>query len=291
MAIGLGFFCSNADSSITTNRKPKLKNLTLEKVLELTHKNAQDFIKLLEISKSLNLKIFRLGSDFVPFASHENFNRHWLKKVEEIILEIKERVHSFNIRITMHPGQFVVLSSPNQSVVDASLRELEYHFWLLDLLGLGEESIVVIHVGGHYGDKKEAIKRFIKTMKENRWLIKRLAVENDERYYSVSDLFEIAKEGISIVFDHYHHSLNPSEFDPADIIKTWNGKKPEFHLSSRPQRPHRFGEHGDWVLPEDFVSMTEMFKGYDYDVILEAKKKEVAIIRLLEQIKSIKVGR
>ncbi|MDW8237920.1 MAG: UV DNA damage repair endonuclease UvsE, partial [Aquificaceae bacterium] len=253
----------------------------------LTSKNAEDFIKLLNISSSLNLRVFRLGSDFVPFASHESFKKEWIKEVENIILDIKPKVRSFNIRITMHPGQFVVLNSPNQKVIDSSLRELEYHFWLLDLLGLCNNSVVVIHLGGQYGNKKESIERFIKTIRANKWLTQRLVVENDEKNYAVADLFSVAEEGIGIVFDYYHHSLNPSSFEPADIIKSWGGRRPEFHLSSKPKGPHRFGEHGDWITLEDFLSMKKMFQHYDYDIIIEAKKKELAIIRLLNQLESI----
>lgn len=182
----------------------------------------------------------------------------------------------------MHPGQFVVLNSKNPKIVEASLRELEYHFWLLDCLEVGEEGVVVVHGGGVYDDKRRSLERLKETVDKNPWLRQRLAVENDERFYTVVDLLDV---GLPLVYDHYHNSLNPSDFDPDDVIKTWRGKVPEFHLSSKPDRPHRFGEHGDYVSFVDFLDMYNTFKGYRVDVVVEAKKKEVAVKRLVESLR------
>jgi UV DNA damage endonuclease len=279
----VGFFCSTADGKITTNRKFRLANLSYERVMDAVEKNLEDFKRLLDLSLSLGCGIFRLGSDIVPFASHPFFKREWLKPIGERLEEFSEVLEEYPIRITMHPGQFVVLSSPRKEVVDASLRELEYHFWLLDRLGVGEEGVVVAHVGGVYGSKEESLHRFRRLLRENPWLHRRLAVENDERHYTVRDLLD-AELGLPIVFDYYHHTLNPSEFDPQEVLSSWRGRVPEFHLSSRPEGKHRFGEHGDWVRLEDFLSLVHMFGGNRIDLVLEAKQKERAVEKLLREL-------
>lgn len=281
----LGFFCSTADGKITTNRKFRIQNLNFSKVLNTFKKNLEDFKKLLEISKKLGCGIFRLGSNFIPFASHNNFKREWLTLIEELLRDFARCLKNFGIRITMHPGQYVVLNSPNKEVVENSLRELEYHFWVLDRLGIGEDGIVVIHGGGVFGDKRESLKRLMKVLSKHDWLRTRLAFENDERHYTVADLFAVAELGYPLVFDFYHHKLNPSYFDPEQIIKSWNKRRPEFHLSSLPQRPHRLGEHGDWVDPADFLTLVRLFNNYEYDIIVEAKQKEKAIIKLVQDLK------
>ena len=283
--IRVGFFCSTADGKITTNRKFRLSNLSFEKVWEAFEKNLADFKSLLDLSLELGCGIFRLGSDFIPFASHEAFKREWLKPIEERLIEFSKTLKQYPIRITMHPGQFVVLSSPKKEVVDSSLRELEYHFWLLDTLGVDDEGIVVIHLGGIYGDKKDSVERFKKVLRSNSWLLKRLAVENDERHYTVRDLLE-ADLPIPIVYDHYHNSLNPSTFEAEDVLQTWKGRVPEFHLSSKPEGKHRFGEHGDWIKLEDFLAFVQVFGSKRVDTIIEAKKKELAVKRLMEDLRS-----
>ncbi|MCS6998575.1 MAG: UV DNA damage repair endonuclease UvsE, partial [Aquificaceae bacterium] len=265
----------------TTNRKFRLSNLSFERVWEAFEKNLKDFKSLLDLSLRLGCGIFRLGSEFIPFASHETFKREWLKPIEEGLVEFSKTLKQYPIRITMHPGQFVVLSSPRRDVVDSSLKELEYHFWLLDTLGVGEEGTVVIHLGGVYGDKQESIKRFKGVLSSNPWLLKRLVVENDERHYTVKDLLE-AELPIPIVYDHYHNSLNPSIFEPKDVLQTWKEKVPEFHLSSKPEGKHRFGEHGDWIKLEDFLDFVQCFGSNRVDTVIEVKKKELAVKRLME---------
>lgn len=278
--VGLGFFCSTSDNELTTNRRFRLSNLTLSRFLDVFSRNLSDFMRLLEISKRMNLTIFRLGSNFVPFASHPSLDRGWLKTIEEILKSSAGTIKKYGVRITMHPGQYVVLSSPRRDVLNASLKELEYHFWLLDILDVGKEGVVVVHVGGSYGDKKETMKRFISTVKENPWLRERLAVENDERFYNAEEVLWICERlDLPMVFDHYHHVLNPSNLETTKIVDSWKTSIPEFHLSSASER---FGEHGDWVKLEDLLALEELFSGERMDVIVEAKKKEKAIEKLIE---------
>ncbi|MEN3008387.1 UV DNA damage repair endonuclease UvsE [Pseudothermotoga sp.] len=281
--LGLGFFCSTSDNRITTNRKFKLSNLTLSKFLNVFYQNLSDFVVLLEISKRMNLSIFRLGSNMVPFASHPNLDKSWLKMIEKDLKSSSEAIRKYGVRITMHPGQHVILSSPRKEVLNASLRELEYHFWLLDCLGVGNDSVVVVHVGGVYGDKRETLKRFIFVVRESSWLKERLAIENDERFYNLEDVLWLCERlNLPVVFDYYHHMINPSNFDSKMVLSSWEGRIPEFHLSSFPTVSKKLNEHGDWIEIEDVLSLENLFKGKRIDVILEAKKKEKAIERLIE---------
>ncbi|RMH81195.1 MAG: UV DNA damage repair endonuclease UvsE [Acidobacteria bacterium] len=278
-----GFFCSTADGKLTTNRKFRLKNLSIEKVLKTVDKNLKDFKALLNLSISMGMSIFRLGSDIVPFASHKSFKREWLRPVEYMLLEFSKTLKKYPIRITTHPGQFVVLNSPREEVLSASLRELEYHFWVLDTLGVGEEGVVVIHGGGVYKDKNQSLNRLKGVLKKHPWLKGRIAIENDEKHYTVRDLLD-AELDVPVVYDHYHHSLNPSDFEPKEVLDTWKGKVPEFHLSSKPKRAHIFGEHGDWVELEDFLGLYKVFGESRADIIVEAKMKEKAVEKLIKDI-------
>lgn len=289
--IGFGTFCTNYNSTISTNRTFRLKNLSLPKLMETFIKNLQDFIKMLDLCKSMGIEVFRLGSRFIPYVSHKNFKEDWLCEIEPYLLDLGDKIkNDYKIRITMHPGQFVVLNSPHKKVVEQSLKELRYHFWILDKLNIGDEGIVIVHVGGVYEDKKKAVERFIDTVEKNSWLKRRLAVENDEKSFSAKDTLEIAKIlNIPFVFDYFHHLLNLSDFNMNDLIKTWERHGvPKFHISS--DSGLKSGLHGDFVKLEDFINFHNMFKKVKIKKIhlmVEAKKKEKAIQKLMEQIKDL----
>lgn len=288
MPIGLGFFCSTSDNRLSTNHKIRLMRLNKSNLFDVFMRNMNDFIKLLKLSKEMGLSIFRLGSNIIPFASHPSFDKEWLYEIDKIILDHSELVKSFGIRITMHPGQYVVLNSHSLSVVYRSLREVEYHMRVLDNLKLGPESIIVVHVGGVYGDKERAVKRLYQTLEENRWLLRRIAFENDERFFNINEVIEICESfNIPAVYDHYHHMLNPCSFKVDRLVATWRGIPLEIHVSSRDEASKRFGEHGDYVNLKDFVDAIKMFpEDLNIDVIIEAKKKEVAVLKLIREIRN-----
>lgn len=291
LRVGLGFYCSTSDNRLSTNHRVRLRGLNEEKLMRTFRRNLEDLMKLLELSRSMGLTIFRLGSNFIPFASHPAFNPGWLEIIERILKEKAAVVRSYGIRLTMHPGQHVVLNSPDENVVKRSLAELKYHFWVLDVLEMGSESIVVVHVGGSYGDKRRAVKRLEEVAVNNEWLLRRLALENDERSYTASEVIEIASAlGIPAVFDYYHHLLNPSRFDVDELLSTWGGITPEIHISSAPRGHHRFGEHGEYVSIRDFKNLVSLFsEAQTIDVIVEAKKKEKAIARLFRELEKDKM--
>ncbi|MEN3013502.1 MAG: UV DNA damage repair endonuclease UvsE [Endomicrobiia bacterium] len=282
---GFGFFCSTADGKITTNRKLKLKNLNKDNLLKVFFKNLNDFEKLLEISKKNNFTIFRLGSNFIPFASHETFSKSWLKIIEKELIYFSYKIKNYNIRITMHPGQFVVLNSPQPEIVEKSLRELEYHFWVLDCLNLDKNCIVVVHLGGIYGNKEKSLERFANTLAKNKWLTKRLAVENDDKSFTVEDLLKLKELGLPLVYDHHHNKLNSSIFSSQDVLKTWGDRIPEFHISSSHENSN---EHANYVKLDDFI---ELYKNFQttrrIDIIVEAKNKEKAVLKLIKEIKNL----
>lgn len=282
--IGFGIFCTNSDGSLSTNHTFRINNLSFDRVFTALKSNITDMFELLELCSNLEIKVFRLGSNFIPYASHRAFKEEWFKRIEPIIVDAGEQIkRKFKIRITMHPGQFVILNSKNPEVIDNSLRELEYHFWVLDKLGIEEDGIVIIHVGGGYGDKKASAERFMRNVEKNNWLKRRLAIENDEKIFNAQEVLEIAKHlKIPFVFDFFHHLLNPSEVDMKEVFRTWQGKGvPKVHLSS--EGHGKFGTHGDYIEINDFIKLRDLLnesKISEVHVMIEAKKKEKAIIDL-----------
>ncbi len=284
-----GLFCSLSDNSLSTNRTINLKNLDYKNIETKVKQNAQEFIKLLEYSKTYKYPIFRLGNSFVPFISHKLFDKEWLKKLSPIFDETKERLKDFDIRVTIHPGQYTVLNSPKPNVIKNSLNELKMLFWIFDRLGIDENGTVLIHGGGAYENKDESIERLITTIEDNNWLKQRLALENDERIFNTKEILEVCQEcNLPMVFDIYHHSLNQSEFEPKQIIKTWKNRRMKLHLSSKGEG--RFGNHADYIELKDFLALKDIFKDElkNIDIMVEAKKKELAIEKLKKEISNDK---
>lgn len=280
-----GLFCSLSDNTLSTNHTCTLKNLTKESVVKKTKQNAQDLVALLEFSKQNNITTFRLGNSFIPFLSHSAFDPSWIKEIEYILDETKEKIKEFDIRITQHPGQYTVLNSPNETVIQNSLAELRASFWLFDRLGIDEEGIILIHGGGAYGEKQKALERLVKTIENNRWLEKRLALENDEKIFTAQEIGQICSHvKIPFVFDIYHHNLNPSLFSKEIFLRSYKNRRPKVHLSSKGEG--RFGNHADFIEIEDFQNLEVLFgkKLFEIDIMIEAKQKEKAIERLRKSL-------
>lgn len=274
-----GLFCSTRDSALSTNRSFKLASLSKEKTLEYASKNLSDFVKILDFCKERDIKMFRLGNSIVPFASHQSFEAQWWSDIAPMFAQARAALEKKPIRLSIHPGQFIQLGSPNEEVVKNSLAELFYCARALDLLGGGEDFVITLHLGGAHGDKAAAIDRFCDVVSKNGWLKKYLALENNEYNFDAKETLDAANRcEIPLIFDIFHHSINPSNIGWDEIKKSWRGKRPKLHISSQAKGGKK-GMHADFITKEDFLALREWL-GEDVDsvdVMVEAKAKEDAI--------------
>ena len=277
----LGLFCSTNDGMLSTNRSIKLSSLSKEKVLDIASKNLSDFPAIVEFCQKRNITMFRLGNSCIPFASHSSFDETIWEDLAPLFEKVKQTTLLHNLRLTIHPGQFIQLGSKNPQVVESSLKELEYCTKLLDSFEAGNDGVITLHLGGTNGDKKATMERFCEVFWQNPWLGKYLALENDEYNFTAFETLEVAKKcGIGMIFDIFHHSINPSEISWNDIKKSWKEKRPKVHISS--QGDGKTGHHADFISEVDFATLQE-FLGEDFfevDIVIEAKKKEDAIEQL-----------
>ena len=176
-----------------------------------------------------SIYFFRISSGIIPFASHPICDIEWNETFKADLKEMGDFINKNNIRVSMHPDQFVILNSKNEYVIKNSIRELQYHCNLLDSMRLPSSAKIQIHGGGVYGDKKKSKKdfsnNFSNLLEEN--LKKRLVIENDDRSYSLKDCLDIQSEiSIPIVFDTFHHEClnNGGRIQQAlsSITKSWN---------------------------------------------------------------------
>ncbi len=285
----IGYPCINNSVGCTANRTFRLKSYSEDLLKEKITENLSCLKKILQYNINNGFLFFRIGSGLVPFASHPicefNWQNYFKKDFQEIGRFIKEK----NIRISMHPDQFVVINSQNPEIVARSIKELEYHCQILDSLGLDQTAKVQIHIGGVYGEKEKSMKRFIENYKKLPVFIKkRLVVENDDKSYSASECLEISEEiKIPIVFDTLHHECLNNQEKARDvfekIIKTWKKKDglPIIDYSNRIIGDKRC-RHIQSLDPRLFKKFIKETFGLDFDIMLEIKDKELSAKKALE---------
>ena len=290
--MNLGYACINMSmgKKVTTNRamvKRTFQSKGLDYVSELALLNAKDIIKILEWNRMNGINFFRLSSSIVPWGDHLDLTQ--LKDYKEIKSELKKAgdfAKFWNMRLTSHPGPFVVLTSPNEQVVLNAIADLELHGKIFDMMRLSKTPFnkINIHCNGVYGDKKSAMDRFCKNFKRlSPSIQKRLTVENDDKatMYSVLDLMYIhEKIGIPIVFDYHHHKFCTGGLTEEDAMKlaasTWpKGITPVVHYSE-PKEGSKPQAHADYIkeIPQTY--------GVDVDIMVEAKAKELSILPFIK---------
>ncbi len=265
----------------------------LDKLSGIISDNLENLELALRWVSSHNIKAFRVLSPLFPRYTHPDVGYRLDELPDSQLLKeqcdrVKHYAQHNSIRLSLHPDQFNVLSSPDEQVVLNTIRELSYQGYLADLLGI---EVINIHAGGVYGDKVSALKRLTRNFTRLPQSVQlRLSLENDDRSYSPEDLLPICRElAIPLVYDVHHHrclvdSLSLEEATDA-AIKSWAqvGREPFFHISSSKEGydSNKPQPHDDYIRPEDFpLYWLERSRDVDITVDIEAKAKELAIIRL-----------
>jgi UV DNA damage endonuclease len=265
------------------------------RLIQTIRDNLAHLEKILKFNVENRLLFFRISSDLIPFASHPICKLNWIDHFKSEFKHLGEYIKANNIRISMHPDQFVILNSSNEKVTDNSINELKYHCNILDAMDLDQTAKVQIHVGGVYGDKPRAIKKFIEcysTLSEA--IKKRIAIENDDHLFNLKDCLEIHQQtGIPIIFDIFHHEcFNYSKESIIQAIKkaslTWKVKDglPMLDYSTQ-SKGERKGKHATTLDPLLFCKFIMETQRLDFDLMLEIKDKEksaLAALKLLFKI-------
>lgn len=297
----IGYACINitlADEKIQVNRS-MVKRTFISKGLpyasELALKNINDLERVIDWNIENHFSLYRLSSDMFPWMSeYEIRNLPDYQQIKNKLEVIGEKVKLNNLRLTYHPGPFNVLATSNDSVLEKTLKELRQHGEIMDLIGLPRSPYakINIHIGGAYGDKSLAIKRFIK----NYFLLSaaaksRLTVENDDKasMYSVKELLAVHEAtGIPIVFDYLHHKFCTGDLSEQEALKlaysTWPKEiTPIVHFSSSKRTfedaASTEASHADYIY--EHINNY----GLNVDVMLEAKAKEKAILKYIDEYK------
>lgn len=277
----IGYPCINRTIGCSANRTFRLAGYSDARLIETVAGNIACLEQILRYNVEKGFLFHRISSDMVPFASHPVCTFDWQTHFAEDFSRLGKFIRLHSIRISMHPDQFTLLNSPDPAVFDRSIRELAYHADVLDGMGLGTDARIQIHVGGVYGDRKEAMYRFVERFKSiDPRIRRRLAIENDDRLYTVADCFRIHEEtGLPVIFDNLHHAVNGSGELLSEIFSrlqlTWSAEAgiPMTDYSD-PVPGGRHGRHAEHIDTGAFARYLSDTAGYDFDIMLEIKGKE-----------------
>ena len=302
--IQLGLCCLNTilreqKPPIFSSRSIILKTLETKGIDFLKNKivqNLNDTLKLMEWNEENGIKVFRLSSELFPHKSNSLAPEYTFDFAKDILKKIGDKSREFNQRLTFHPGQYNVIGTPNQDVFIKTCNDLKYHADVLDLMEMDKNSVMVIHGGGVYKDKKKTIDRWCDqyyNLPEN--VKERIVIENCEKNFSIIDCLQVSRRiNIPVVFDTHHFEcyklLHPDEkfLEPKeyikDILETWikRGIKPKFHVSE--QGSGKCGHHSDYIetIPEYLLEIPKLYN-IKIDIMIEAKMKEQAIFKLYQK--------
>lgn len=256
-----------------------------------------------------DITMYRMSSDIAPYVTHPDMPQ-FHGQIRECLPELRElgaRARQQGLRLSFHPSQFVVLNSPDPTLIEKSVRDLVAQADMLDCMELGPEAVLIIHVGGTYGDRISGRERWIETYHRLPEPVKRrLVLENDDIRYSAADVLAIHEAtGVPLVFDYQHFWCNnPEGLELAPtvsrFVRSWPaGVRPKVHFSSprtemreikRKNRstgknevvlqPPIWTGHADFLNPFEFITFMRGVAELDFDVMLEVKSKDLALLRI-----------
>jgi UV DNA damage endonuclease len=260
-----------------------------------------------------DIRMYRMGSDLAPYVTHPDMPQfHNMIRDSRADLEhVGKLAKAQGLRLSFHPSQYIVLNSGNAELTKKSIADLVAQATILDSMELPPEAIMVIHVGGAYGDRKASCDAWVKTWKQlSEPVRRRLVLENDDIRFSAADVLSIhERTGVKCVFDYQHHwCMNPEGLPLVPtlekFLKTWpTGVRPKMHFScartemreiKRKNRKTGLNEtvlvppiwtgHADFNNPFETLTFLRSIQHLETDIMLESKAKDLSLLRLRNDI-------
>ena len=299
VSIALNLPKTTSSSTVTYTRYSKMKTdkEKINKLKEVTKSNLDGLEKIIRYNIENEIHFYRITSNLIPLLTHPevdfDYKRFFRKDFEYIGNLIKDN----NIRVDTHPDQFNVINSTKKDVVESTLRNLKAQAELFDDLNYLYGKMV-LHVGSSQGGKEASIDRFIENLKlfpQN--ITDKLIIENDDKTFTAKDVLDLCKRiNKPMVLDVHHHICNNEGEEIEELLpevfKTWENEilPPKIHFSS-PREFENDRKHADYINSSDFIKFLEKAKevcDIDFDVMIEAKQKDLALEKLMKELKELK---
>lgn len=268
-----------------------------DKLLEVTKQNLNHTRRMLYYNIGHEIELYRFSSSIVPLATHPEVRWDFYTPFREEWAELGELVKKNRLRVSFHPNQFTLFTSPQTKITKNAVTDMDYHYRMLEAMGALDSGVINIHIGGAYGDKEATIERFYENLKTLPAEIKKvMTLENDDKTYNAEEtLAACVQEGVPFVFDYHHHMANLCGARLEDLLprlfQTWSARDmpPKVHISS-PKSESEFRSHADFVDAEFIMPFVKLIKEYgkDVDFMIEAKAKDQACLRLVEDLSKIR---
>lgn len=283
----LGLVC------ITTSQAVRFRTVTRKRLLQFDRSEQERLLRDLyaenlrrlgvavEFCDAHNIRLYRMNSGLFPFAD-DPIGEEVLAEFSEVMRLVGDRAKALQVRLVLHPDQFVVLSSDRPEVVATSIKILETHARVMDRLGLPQSPWALMNIHGGKGDRAERLINVIRELPDN--IRQRLTLENDEYAYSSRDILAVCEAArVPMLFDAHHHVIHEqvdTYEDPsvAEMLKaaqsTW--AVPEWQTVHISNGAESFADqrHSDYI-----TVMPSSFRAAPW-IEVEAKQKELAIEKL-----------
>ena len=288
--MSIGYACIAIAVRGSDLRSCTLKNANEERLLSLIGNNLSALENVIDYNVLNGIKLFRISSDLIPFGSSVAAEIPWNEIFSRQLSSIGRKIADAGMRISMHPGQYTVLNSTSNSVVERAIQDLNYHAKVLDALGLNSEHKLVLHLGGVYGNKIQAMNRFLLNYRYLDPAVRnRLVLENDDTMFNINDVLEVSATGdIPVIYDNLHNAANPSDKAKGDLdwIKlcsaTWkrgDGAQKVHYSQQNPTK--KSGAHSESIELDAFLDFYNQLSGTNVDIMLEVKDKNLSALKCI----------
>ena len=260
-----------------------------EFILEIYQNNVNNLKKMLKIILADGIKVFRISSELLPLFDivKESIYNH--ASILNALKEIGDFVKANNMRLSMHPDQFVVLSSATQRIIDNGVKILAYHNWIFDRMGLDNSPFYAINVHGGARGRLSTLVDTISKLPDN--IRGRLTLENDESSYNVKELMGVYNQtGVPCLFDTHHHTFNDAGISIEEgmelALSSWGSIKGLTHLSNTTPGLENGSfverrKHSDYIhyIPECQRIANNSGR---IDIEIEAKQKQLSVMKMVK---------
>lgn len=298
VANALGLWDASPSKTLTFKRYSALpKHERLATLQAVTAQNLQHTKRILYYNIAHEIELYRFSSMLVPLATHPEVGWDFITPFKNEWEELGQLVKKYQMRTSFHPGQYTLFTSPRKEVTVSAVTDMEYHYNMLEAMGILETSIMNIHIGGAYGDKANTLIRFHENLRclpdDMKYY---MTLENDDKTYHIKETLEACeRERIPMILDYHHYMANQGEAELEDyltrIFNTWHHRDmlPKVHISS-PKSESAFRSHADYVDVEFILPFLKIAKALnrDFDIMIEAKQKNLAMLQLVDDIAKIR---
>lgn len=283
----IGYACLALGVPGSELRSCALKNADGPRLAALIARNLSALSRMVDYNLENGIRLYRISSGMIPFGSSPVNQLDWANLFAADLARIGARIRAGGMRVSMHPGQYTVLSAPDESVAARSVEDLRYHARVLDALGAGEDAKIILHLGGAYGDKAAALQRFEARFRAlDPAVRRRVALENDDRLFTIADALALGRRlGAPVVFDNLHHAVNPS--GPAEPRRWIDACRETWKPGDGPQKIHyaqqdpekQPGAHARTIAVREFLDFARAVGRGELDIMLEVKDKNLSAVK------------